>query len=416
MPDYLIAAASGSGAWQGDNTTVYMAPVGNLPGDFGTEAWAQMVARDSYTLSKLYVRVKSNSINTTVAVRSRKNGAYGNQIISVPSSTTGVFTDTVNTDSLVDGDLFCTESYAPNVTGDQTIVFTIFSYILSTLANTTPILGACGKATLYAGYTQYLTIVGYALSIIAAPEWKAYYKFRVAATLSNLRVYVSANAITNDSTIRTRIDAANGNQTLTILASTTGAFEDATNTDNIAVGQNVNCQFVGGEDITSLTLTYIEMKSNSDGRQVAAAASHIIPFNPGLTRYVAIEGHPDYLSVGEAGVQATARSSFTAKNAYFNILQNSLDGTSIYKLRKNGGDSTLSVSIPAGTTGQLEDLVHTEDYIATDLVNWLVQSGGSSGEITLGCSGFELAQPAAPPVVGSKSANMGSKMVAAELI
>ncbi len=416
MPDYLIATASGAGTYQDDNTTRYMAPVGHPRIDVSTEAWCQMVARDSYTLSQLYVRVFSNSITTTVVVRSRKNGADGNQIISIPSTTTGTFTDTENTDSLVDGDLFCTESYAPNAIGTLTIVFTIFSYILSTLANTTPILGASGNAILYAGFTEYLTIVGYAQSDLAAPEWHAYYKFRVAAVLSNLRVYISANAITADSTIKTRIDAADGNQTLTILASTTGAFEDAVNTDNIAVGQDVNCQFVGGAGATDLTLRYIEMKSNSNGRQVAAAAVHTIAFNPGLTRYVAIEGHPDFITPTEAKVQVTARSSFTAKNVYVNILQNSVDGTSIYKLRKNGADSTLSVSIPAGTTGQFEDLVHTEDYIATDLVNWLVQSGGSSGTIILGCSGFELAQPAAPPVVGSKSANMGSKMVAAGLI
>lgn len=398
MPNYLLVTGISGGATQAKNLTRFIHPIGYVAFN-ATEAFQQLIARDSYILSNLFVYVSANTITNTTTVRSRKQtppgaAANGNQSVSIPNSTTGAFTDSVNADSLVNGDLFCTSSVTPNV--GTSIIYTIFSYILSTLSNTTPILAVTGSTTQDKVDTRYIYVEGNTKGNVT--EIKTYYKLRVAATLSNMRVYVSANTVTADSTLRIRINADYGNQAVTILASTTGAFEDTTNSDNISSGQNVNYELITGWTGTSLTYTSIQVKSNSLGRQLATGypGTDVLVF--GTTTYVTVEGISQSFNSDETLVQATARVSFTAKNMYVNVITtNSLNGSTTFRLRKNTGNSNLVVSVGAGLTGQFEDIdpTHTTDFVAADLINWSVVTGGTSGSIIIGCIGFELKQPIA---------------------
>lgn len=65
----------------------------------------QNVMPASYTMRNLTIQVNLNASLTTVTLNLRINGANGNQSITVPAGTTGTFTDSVNTDLVVFGDL-----------------------------------------------------------------------------------------------------------------------------------------------------------------------------------------------------------------------------------------------------------------------------------------------------------------------
>lgn len=416
MPSYLMTASYSPGGSQQDGWTRYYVPAGDVRTTLTTEAWAQALARDSYTLSDLFVRVKTNALTGATTIKSRIGGADGNQVISIGAAATGAFTDAVNTDSLVSGNLFCTQ--AVTAAGGTEIIFTIFSYILSTASNTTPILAASGGYYQWPYANQYPTIGGDARDVNGYPtEASAYYKFRVSAILSNLRVYVGQNSASSTTTIKSRINAANGNQALSVGATATGSFEDAVNTDSIVIGNNVNLHLNYPSSGNSFQISIFQLKSTSAGKQVLLNA----PFPgreiaDGLTRYLAIEGRLEE-ATSEGNTQLTARAVFTAKNMYVNVYDNDLNGATTLRMRKNGGDGNLLVSMPAATAGQFEDLVNSDSFIATDSLNWKLITGGSVNDIDLLIIGFELSPPAPPaPELENKSANMGSKMVGAGLI
>jgi len=69
-----------------------------------------------------------------------------------------------------------------------------------------------------------------------------------AGTFSNLDIDAWQNGKTIDMVITFRINDADGNQVVTVPASTTGLFSDDVNTDAVIVGDFVNLQFsaVGG--------------------------------------------------------------------------------------------------------------------------------------------------------------------------
>ncbi len=72
---------------------------------------------------------------------------------------------------------------------------------------------------------------------------------------SQMTVWVLTNAITAASTFTFRKNAANGNQTVSITASTTGAFTDTTNSDSsIGASDLINYQLVTGATGSTMTI------------------------------------------------------------------------------------------------------------------------------------------------------------------
>ncbi len=407
MPTWLLVLGLGTPAAEPAGATRYVPPSSSLLMQT-TEAKAQVIARDSYTLADLYVRVIANATTASSTVRSRVGGANGNQSVSIGAGATGVFQDTVNSDSLVDGNLFNSQVV---VGAGGTLKVSIIAYTLATAANTTPILVSHWPYTIAFGQTRYAPPVG-AVDFTTTTEARTQYTFRTAATLSNLRVYLSMNLNNGSSTFRTRVNGVNGDQSVTVPASTTGAFEDTTNTDSISPGDPVNLQAVTGGTLGNMTINIAQMKSNSARRQVAATSCLSVTLAANLTRFLPVEGFSQWYATVEADSQVAALTPFTARNMFVNVPTNSVDGASVFTMRKNGANGNLTVTVPDSTTGTFEDTTHTDTFIETDTLSWQIVTGGTAGTMEITAVGFELEQPAAGPAGIAKvnevaSANIG---------
>lgn len=82
------------------NNTFYFGLFGSGSAGTATEAQMQVTAQFPCILSRLWVRVGSNSVNATSTFRTRKNGANGNVSVSIGSTATGNFSDTTNSDNV----------------------------------------------------------------------------------------------------------------------------------------------------------------------------------------------------------------------------------------------------------------------------------------------------------------------------
>lgn len=401
MPSYFIGSGIAEGDSQDSALTRYAQPFGAPAGD-ATEANQQILARDSYTLSDLFIRLTANDLNGTTTVKSRVGGADGNQVVSIDAAATGAFTDDVNSDSLVSGNLFCTEIVTAGSSGS--ITYTIISYILSTASNTTPILATTGKFFAKSFPTQHPIIGGEAYASTSHAETYCRYLFRVSAALTNLRIYVSENTADGTASVKTRVDLGDGNQALSIGAGATGAFEDTTHTDDISIGENVNYKLVivSSASIEGVNMRSFQLKSNSAGQQCCVATPAGTFINEGLTVYQTIIGSGEITPPAtETNVKATARAIFTAKNMYVSVGLNMLDGTTTFRIRKNGADGNLVASVGADATGQFEDLVNSDGFIATDELNWKIVTGSGGVIIQVDIIGFELEQVVPPGWLGT---------------
>lgn len=392
MPTWRIQAGAAIAAAPSNNE--FLHSLGGLTDTGATEAHYQVRVRGTYTWANLYVRVIANGGGGNSELISRVNGGNGNQSVTIPAGTTGTFTDTTNSDSLTDGDLICVQAPTADVITVMAIAGTLYS------PYTLPILvGNTTHDAIASGTTAYGPVGGDAASPTTT-EADAQDQFKTTAVLSNFRVYVSANTSTGSRQLDLRVNGADGNQTVTVGAGLTGAFEDTSNSDSIAADDLVCYQVNAGTD-GEITPVLFQVKADSDVRLTIAHKSDGLALN-GVTptTYSHTEGGSVKAST-EAYVQTDALTAFTAKNAYIYISSNSMANPSTYTLRKDGGDTALTISVGGGLTGAFEDSEHTVEFSAGELLCWKNVVSGA-GTVDLTAQSFE-AQPPGP--VGLSTVN-----------
>lgn len=232
-------------------------PVFGLGGQTATESQVAITARGNATAKHFFLYVSANARSTTSTFGSRKNGGAGAMTVTVTASSTGVFEDTSNTDSLASGDTF--NGYITTGTGTGSVTWQGCGFDLETADGTWyAIAGDMGGQTVAAAATTYVPVAGDAVP--NGTEGVVAGDFQAAATGSNLSVAVSANTVSATSTVKLRKNAADGSQSVSITASTTGVFTDAVNSDPLVASDSVCYVVTAGGSGTSLTYRWMGMK------------------------------------------------------------------------------------------------------------------------------------------------------------
>lgn len=379
-------------AWVQSPAEVSFSPIVMNYGDDGfssaEEAEAAIVVRRAVTFSNLSVNVYANTLSTAATtVYFRKNGANGNQSVIVPASTSGVFTDSTNSDVLASGDAYCiSPNTASGGTGSMSIgganivandaagasvQFCITSDInISLTASTTYYLGV-------AGLLNNNTVLASAESTID-----------VAGVWSGLSLHMASNARSSDTVFRVFINGAAGNQTITVGAGGTGNFSDLVNTDTIAAGDKICIRMVAGTGtgafgLRNIAATFVP----SSGRKVPIITQNIAGRvkSGSLSIYAPLGGVVPSTAYVESDVIIKPRFAGKASYLRVTISANAATTSQSFALRVNGASSALSVSIAPGTTGIFSNTSDEVTFTATDNLNYL-WTDGTSGGSTIVCA------------------------------
>lgn len=248
--------------------TAYFTAIASLGGSDTTENREQFKFKTAGVLKNFFALVSTNTLNTAATtVRTRKNTANGGMSVSVPAGATGTFEDISNTDTIAVDDLVDIQwSVASGGTGNLSMGSAGFDFVSTNGKYHLAIATSTGQS-FSLNTTTYIAPGG---SIVAANTTEDNVKALagLGATLSNLEAFVSANTITATTTLRTRKNGANGAQALSIPSSTTGYFEDTSNTDLVLDSDYFNYQLVVPNNGTSIRV-------NNVGVLVAPTVSNI---------------------------------------------------------------------------------------------------------------------------------------------
>lgn len=234
-------------AYTGTSATFFNTIAGTL-GFGGTESSQQTTMRTRGTLKNMSCGINANTRSTASTILSRKNTANGALSISIGATLTGVFEDTTHSDSLVSGDLVNTSVVVGTGVGSLTATFVAAEFI--TTNGRQQIMSADASTVNAAATNNY----SYGGNLSRATEADSKTKTLMPFFASFLGCVVTSNTVTAASTLKFRINGANGNQSVSITASTTGLFEDSTHTDVVAVNTEIDDQVIGGATGTSLSI------------------------------------------------------------------------------------------------------------------------------------------------------------------
>jgi len=232
--------------------------------------------------------------------------------------------------------------------------------------------------------------------------------FRSAATLSKLRANVSVNTITDTSILRTRKAGANGGQTVSITASTTGEFIDPSGTDSMASGDTIAYEIVipsvaGNQNLRIVVIDCTCLASSETFCRMTQSTATSSGLAASTTYYAVLQGTTASLTSAttEAYAQITSGTAGTLKNlcVYFQINSRASSGTD-WGTSIGAGDGNLVVTAPASTTGIFEDTGGTTDSISVgSLINYFVRSGAGTGNILVSAASVELATTNAASII-----------------
>lgn len=209
-------------------------------------------------------------------------------------------------------------------------------------------------------------------------------------TASELFCNIIANTFTSASSITMRINGVNGNGTISIPATTTGTFEDLTNTDSISDGDTFVYEVVlagmHGQQWTQ-TSSMMTMENVIDNR-CQTMANHITPSvrAGAVRRFLRLWGNGNtVVTINEAANTYDFQGDTgELTNLFINVFSNSIATASTWLTRIDVADGNLAISIPANTTGTFEDTTNTDtlDGASTDIsVTFDVGTGMSTDTI-----------------------------------
>lgn len=346
-----------------------------------TEANAQTKLYAAGTFSLLSFYVDTNTFVSASSMLLRVAGASGTLTVSVAGGATGTYQDSTHSDAISSGDKIC---FAHNP-GEAFKDFTCASIVcqfdgtsttaglfvsLDTLAGTTFNQGT-------ASVTRYVPLAGDADNVQAlhhATEAYAATEMKSDGTMSNMGIYISTNTSTNSMTQSWRTNGADGNQTITIGAASTGYIEDTTNSDVVAPGDTANYKTVSGAGtVNALTrvrcCTFISAGTGWDMRSKSMSAQ-TQSFSTSGSNYIHLltgcGGFNDSKSQTEAQAQDKIPFAAYTHRLILEVVGNSSGSVSPVS-RINGADANLTVTIGASATGKFEDTTHVDTIAANDL-------------------------------------------------
>lgn len=350
-----------------------------------TEAQVSHKFQQIGQISNISCRVQSNTTTGTVTVKLRKNGADGNGTFTIGIAATGEFVDTTNTDTIAAGDLV---NY--QLAGGTSGAWNVRNFACVWDSYTAPYQGLANYA-LPVATTSY---IGFSGATPGTTESALQFQTRMYSKWFNLGTYISANASSTNCTLKSRINGADGNQSVTITASTTGFFQDTTNSDNVTYNAKINHSVTGA---TTGTCTFLTVTSD----MTYNPTYQWINENDGTTITFNVQRFGQWMGNSFTGTEAPNR--FRVKqpliigNLNAQVSANSLNTSSTLFDRKSGASGSMLITIGSSATGYFEDTSLKDNmYLVDDTANWGYSSAGAaSGSITfqnVGCTVHPLEQ------------------------
>lgn len=215
-------------------------------------------------------------------------------------------------------------------------------------------------------------------------------KFRSPGTISKLFINVLTNTRPASGTVTLNINGSAGSSVITIGAGVTGHVE-ASGTDAIAAGQDVNVEVVRGAGSGVFTYDAIGCLFAADSDSVTRWV-HIETGTIAATVHhpIAGNGRAGSLSTSADDVYSKIETDGTIRNGAVKIAANTRDGAATWTLWVNDAATALVVTVGAGLTGTFEDTTHDVAVFAGDRAKWVVTVAGLSGALTPSWQALDL--------------------------
>ncbi len=289
----------------------------------------------------------------------------GNQIITVPALTTGIFQDTTNTD-VVTEPTFIHILHTAEIVDPGAATIQIFQILFTADANERVYRLATQNNFVVDGFAGCQNFMLFSTGVAEVPLQMSV----PAGTFRNLDVWVpTANLTVDTTTLVLRVNGADSALTVVIPALTTGVFSDLANQVTVVARDKVNWQAAKpGAGIIIFEHTAMDFVTPIFFGGGTVTAGINIGFLINQDNPCSHSGW-HVADIVEGDVQAEALVTDIWEGIIVNVRINGQLTTVEWRGRTSGSDNALLVVVPALTTGFFESTGGPVNLIPTDLIN-----------------------------------------------
>ena len=133
-----------------------------------------------------------------------------------------------------------------------------------------------------------------------------------------------------------------------------------------------------------MTFTRVILRVQTENCIFACATDGpVTSINTSVAAYYGLAGSLDTSQSTETNVQVTVNNAFKFSQLTCNVTSNSITNTTAINLRANAGNTGVTLSIGANTTGIFTDNTHTYTAAATDAMNYQIVTGSTGTSISI---------------------------------
>lgn len=197
--------------------------------------------------------------------------------------------------------------------------------------------------------------------------------------LTLLTVKITQNTLNGTSTIKSRVNGADGTLAVSIPAGATGEAVDTGPGDALVNGDLVCSASVAGGSSGSYRpiRIYCGLVDEAGDKSILGLCgqSGFGEFTTAITRWVPIAGFINAGGSVEANQPYTVRATATFAHLRVFVNQNSITAASTFSTKKNSTTGGQSVSITGNTTGSFEDASGSDSLVDSDTLHYEVVPG-----------------------------------------
>ncbi len=329
------------------------------------------LTRTNGVWSGFWCKVLANTAPGTITCKIRATPLVspvwvtGNQVLTIPTLTTGIFQDLTNTD-VVTEPTFIHILTTVDIPDPGAASIQIFQILFTSDANERVYRLATQNLFVVDGFAGCQNFMLFNTGVAEVPLQMSV----PAGTFRDLDVWIPLLNLTDDTTtLVLRVNGADSALTVVIPALTTGVFSDLVNQVTVVARDKVNWEArkpgTGSILFEHTAMDFVTPVFFGGGCVTAGVG---IGFLTNQDRLCAHSGWHVPI-VDEADIQAEALVTDIWEGIIVNIKTNGQATTVEWRGRSNGADNALLVVVPALTTGFFESTGGPVNVIPTDLIN-----------------------------------------------
>jgi len=345
------------------------------------------------TFSNMSTQVFANAAGND-ELRLRDNNVSQPPIISITGATTGNFEDDVNTDTVVAG-----RNFDYLLTGGGTIRCENSILFDADSSLTVYYGGTRSQGFSSASSTRYMGISGMWLNFNGTTESTQQTKIKVAGTWKKLGCQINTTRATATE-FRSRVNGIDGNQVVSVTS--TGFFEDTTNTDTVSVDDLLDYDMTTGTgvdvidpEVTKSEILYTGVEWNHPCERASGDAT---VQTPNITNYFGLSSL-QRITITEASIETQFPFKTLMQEMQAHVTANSITTSATdFKVRKNQADGNQVISVAAAASGYFVDATNTDSFNDEDDFAWEVATPNTSGSITYNMLSVTMGEDITNPI------------------